>query len=283
MQTLKDSLTNTNHKEWLHSLMKQGISMREQFRKDMPFLDEMPYSEQRKLWREYLELPTPLVPSAEDDTSEASCLRCRDMKWISKNKFDAIPCPDCMMDEVKQRALAYSGIPETKRQYTFDSWKPNKGSDEAFKAAYQLSMGESGFKLLLIYGDTGNGKTHLAYAAGLQAIKRGVNTRFFYVPDMFSEIRNAIQRNESDLLIDRIKHYPFLILDDIGVRTETEWQGALIEEIINHRYSNELPSIFTTNKNPQFLGPAVLSRLKDGVISKLVLNSSADYRAKKGK
>lgn len=272
--------------------MNKTLELRKQLREKNPDFDSLSYQEQRRLWRESLGLHNPPVPSAQDEDRDASCLQCRDQGWLlhyrtlpngESEYLGVIPCPGCAhwQEEKVQYALKCSGIPEAKKICNFVSfnWEV-PGVGESANLAYELSKGTAKFKLLLLYGGTGNGKTHLAYAAVLEAASRGLNGKFEYVPSMFSKIRQAMDAKgqSADDIINTIKQCDFLALDDIGVRKETEWQQATLEEIINYRYANELPLIATTNKDPKGLGEAILSRFKDTVLSRMVLNPARDYR-----
>jgi DNA replication protein DnaC len=271
----------------------EAVRLREELRRQHPEFDSLPYKEQEALWRGFLGLPNPPVPSAEDQYRDASCLVCHDTGWVTrriaageKTKDESIPCPNCSDwgERQKQYQLELSGIPEAKRVCNFLSFKGVEGAREAFDVVYYLAKGEVAYKLVLIYGDTGNGKTHLAYAAVLEAIERGLKAQFWYVPDLFGEIRKAMElqgQDSSDGVISRVESCPFLALDDIGVRKETPWQGESLERIINYRYAHELPLIATTNKDPRGLGPAILDRFRDAVLSKMVLNTAPTFRTQK--
>ena len=47
--------------------------------------------------------------------------------------------------------------------------------------------------------------------------------------------------------MDKAKAAPFAVLDDMGVRTSTDGFRGDLHEIINHRVSNKLPTIYTSN------------------------------------
>lgn len=259
--------------------------MRGEFRALTPDLDEKPYDEQRRLWRSYLKLPTPLMPSAEDLYRDASCLTCRDhgwiTRWITENECRAFPCPNCSgWDERrKQYILDAMGIPEAKRCCNFQSWVPRPGTQEAADEAYALGTGTATYSLLLVYGGVGNGKTHLAYAAGLEAGERGLATRFVQLGALMSELRMAMQSGGSaDSKVAELKRCDFLVLDDLGAEQGTDWQQSLIEELVNYRYAEEKPTLITTNKDPKSFSPALRSRFVDASISKMVFNQAGDYR-----
>ena len=246
--------------------------------------------ERNKLWREKLGLPFPQAPSQQDQYRESSCLKCRDGRWIQNISLDqngeriygdVIPCPDCVEDDKERRMMAYSGIPETQRLATFETFKVVKGSEDAFKAAKGLVYGAQ-HCMLLIYGGYGSGKTHLAYAAVLEALKLGMTAKFLYIPEFMGNLRRQIDLGENlQGTIDNVKSVQLLALDDFGAEQGTPWQQTILEEIINHRYANSLHTIVTTNKDVEKIPGPILSRFHDQQMSKRVLNQAGDYRLKK--
>ena len=72
---------------------------------------------------------------------------------------------------------------------------------------------------------------------------------------------------------------PFLALDDMGVETGTDWQKQQIEEIILHRYEEEMATIATANDLGR-LTPRVRSKFADARRSLTVHNMAADFRQK---
>ncbi len=285
METAKECLNTIPGPKTLCDLVRKGIEMRKSFLTDYPNLKTLPAKQQQELWNQYCDLPTPLVPSEENRCREASCLVCRDGGWIISRDQKAIPCPNCSQweEKKKQWLLEQSGIPEAKRICNLMSFIVRAGTEEAFKAVYELASGQASYKFLLIYGAVGCGKTHLAYAAGLEAKERGLGVRFYHVGELLSELRKLMNSagQSPETLLDELKACDFLILDDLGANLGTDWQMAMIEELINYRYSHELPLIVTSNKDQTKLPAPILSRFKDARLSKRVLNSASDYRGQK--
>ncbi len=136
-------------------------------------------------------------------------------------------------------------------------------------------------KSLLLTGACGSGKTHLAvallnwwYAEQLTEnregrifpLKRG---RFVVVPDLLLEIKaswdekeNFRGENEKEI-IDRYGFYSFLVLDDLGSETMSEWSRTVISNIINRRYNECKQTIITTN-----LSTAELAAIDDRIPSR---------------
>ena len=72
---------------------------------------------------------------------------------------------------------------------------------------------------LVLVGDSGCGKTHLAVAIANERIQRGEEVFFAFVPDLLDHLRYTFSpdsRVTYDELFDRVKQTPLLILDDLG-------------------------------------------------------------------
>ena len=154
------------------------------------------------------------------------CPRCGGRGWMGydvpvghENFGRADPCdyPGCHKDqwEAKRRspgAMKNKGI--DKPGQTFETFKPLKGTKEAFEKAKALAKGDANFISLLIFGDVGNGKSHLASATAMVLNQRGITCRFYVVADMFAYIRDGISVNEFDERKQAIKDSMALVLDD---------------------------------------------------------------------
>ena len=107
---------------------------------------------------------------------------------------------------------------------------------------------------IYIYGSSGTGKTHLTACMCNELtnqLKQCLFTNFF---EISKSIRNTFNNNgESEVnLIERLSHVDFLFIDDIGTELlkkngEDTWLQEKIYDIINKRYNNKLPTIFTSN------------------------------------
>lgn len=226
----------------------------------------------------------PLYPSILDEWEEAQCRKCRDGGLIATRyvEHDGVyyaytPC-ECQEGKLAKQREDASGIPERHLETCFETFIPILEAKDAFDAATSLAIGKANYKILLIYGGVGNGKTHLAYSAVVEACRLGIVATYVYAPDMFREIRSLFERSEDPT--HNFKVSEFLVIDDLGAEHETEWTKSVFEEILDYRYSNELTTIVTTNKPPTVLSEPVLSRFTDQRISKLVENKAPDYRPK---
>ena len=110
---------------------------------------------------------------------------------------------------------------------------------------------------ILLYGKAGTGKTILAAQILLslceQAYLEGSEHRnfacFVSLSDLYMELKASFGNNEEheQEIIERYKDYYALCIDDIGLPVSSEWAYGVLYNIINHRYEQMLPTIFTSN------------------------------------
>jgi DNA replication protein DnaC len=133
---------------------------------------------------------------------------------------------------------------------------------------------------LLLTGGTGTGKTYQAYGA-LRRIAEAGPRRYEIIAttaaDMYSSLRPGGSRANSDQDLGRLAHVPLLLLDDLGSAKASEWVEEITYRLINERYNQCLPTIFTSNfptraerdKEGRQLGPDLISIFGDRIVSRL--------------
>jgi len=126
-------------------------------------------------------------------------------------------------------------------------------------------------KSLYIHGPRGTGKTHLIAAFIRDEIKELLKNedmdnnsfgehynnypRLVDVPSLLLEIRQTFNQgtyNTNDFntekdIIEKYSTVPTLYLDDLGAEKSTNWAIQTLYLIIDHRYSNEMKTIITSN------------------------------------
>ncbi len=123
---------------------------------------------------------------------------------------------------------------------------------------------------LYFCGDVGTGKTHLAVAVMNELIARKrVPSLFVTVPELLDNLRGTYNdpgRN-LDEWMDAVKNAELLVLDDLGSENATEWVRERIFVIVNHRYRQKLPTVFTSNIGPKDLSAQLGGRTASRIIS----------------
>jgi DNA replication protein DnaC len=103
---------------------------------------------------------------------------------------------------------------------------------------------------LYFCGGVGTGKTHLAVAVMNELIrKKRVPSLFVTVPELLDNLRETYNKpgRNLDEWMDAVQNADFLVLDDLGSERTTEWVRERIFVIVNHRYREALPTVFTSN------------------------------------
>lgn len=176
--------------------------------------------------------------------------------------------------------LKIKGISSKKQTFeTFD--RQVKGVREAVNSFYELAHGKTNLPFLLVYGTTGNGKTHLCQATTIVLNKRGIGTQLYTVADLMAQLKVSIPNNTTEKEIKLLKEYPGLILDDLGVEYGSAWELSKLEEVIDARYRERLITVLTTNRDLDQISERIVSRFSDPDVGTVVLNKAEDYRRMK--
>ena len=145
------------------------------------------------------------------------------------------------------------GVPRRVWECTF---KNDKG-----KAKDEVMPWLNGF--LILMGDVGTGKTHLAIAAAKIFWQNNMivsgdkynesfkppSIEFLICPEMIFACQNNFDM--SQIIIDDALKPDLLVLDDLGIEKVTDFTRQLLYLIINKRYNNLKSTIITTNRNMQ--------------------------------
>jgi DNA replication protein DnaC len=121
---------------------------------------------------------------------------------------------------------------------------------------------------LILQGQPGTGKTHLACAIANQVITNGASARFTTVMQLVRAIRATWKRDSElteDAVLQSIIDYDLLIIDEIGVQYETESEKLILFDVLNGRYENEKPTILLTNLVGQELNACIGERNVDRI------------------
>ncbi len=171
---------------------------------------------------------------------------------------------------------------------TFENFKVVPGAKDAFRASKLIATLETEWKLLLIYGKWGSGKTHLLEAIALEIWRRGYSVKVQTFPDFVSRLKETFDRsgNPGDTSFEEIMtqfcSMPYLLLDDVGIAgSVSQFSFDQLERVMLSRYRANLLTVITSNLDYAKLPPFVTSRFSDGEKGRMVLNEAPDYRPQK--
>lgn len=233
------------------------------------------------------------ILDAQTEQTEEWCEKHQRPK-VRVKKTGTVLCFKCGYEErrefEKQKAQAsYERNEEKKRLYyleefsmmdnelkfaTFDNFKadtPEKQADLDFVKKEARAYIKGAQNNLVLIGDVGVGKSHLAYSA-IKAIS-DYNKKLatvINVVDLVSKAKEnkfGLEAYYTNLLSGQDKNdkIEYLVLDDLGTEKTTEWSSNLIYSILNKRTN----TIITTNLTPDEIqrryGKRIFSRIFKGV------------------
>lgn len=206
----------------------------------------------------------------------------------------------CQQEKAQQERLSrlfeLSRLGEQLRDMTFDTFYTNARYDEGVVSGTAVrqdisrnlkkalstatAFAKEPHAWLVLLGEYGCGKTHLAVAIANYRIAIGEPVLFQVVPDLLDHLRAAFSPNSPvtyDTLFEEVRSAPLLILDDLGAHSGSPWAEEKLFQIVNHRNNHLLPTVVTTNLPLEKLPPRLVSRMTVSGSILLAINAP-DYR-----
>lgn len=137
--------------------------------------------------------------------------------------------------------------------YKFENFEVNSNNKKVYQSLKNYSeklVNEVERKGLILVGNNGVGKTHLACSIANELIKNGIPIIYGTLINLLAELKNIydVYNNISEMKIIKLyEKVDLLIIDDLGKEKPSEWGLEKLFTIINSRYENNLPVIITTN------------------------------------
>jgi DNA replication protein DnaC len=163
-------------------------------------------------------------------------------------------------------------VPFIYRTATADHTNVREWADDLVAATREQAAGRivpaiGRHRSLLLLGPTGVGKTHQAYGVLRYLAPTGI--RLTWTATSSADLYAALRPRagvDSETEFRRYAHAPLLLVDDLGAAKSSEWTEEINFRLINHRYENQLPTIFTSNVLPKELSDRVGDRCASRLI-----------------
>jgi len=222
---------------------------------------------------------------------------------------DGSYCYECNMEKIeeadrKRRAEKLEALKKdpTKRlkrfgvplKYIDSSLETFRGNDNLVRACREYENGG-----LVLYGNTGCGKTHLAVSLVRERVLNQItkqlaeienhttekNMEFITVPDLLLEIRASFKdgsENTEESIINHYSDVDFLVLDDLGSEKSSEFAITTLYIIIDRRDRDMKSTVITTNLSPAEIENQLNARIASRMSGmKNIKINMPDYRKKR--
>jgi DNA replication protein DnaC len=181
-------------------------------------------------------------------------------------------CPVCREHEFQSK-LSRCGVSEVNIACTLDNWIPRNDQETTHLETVREFAEKTRIGFLFLLGGIGLGKTHLGvgvlrrYSAGAVFIKQSTLLR---------ELRATYSDKQAKDPIERCKAASLLVLDEMGLSSGGRVEAPMLHEILDHRYSEKLPTVITSNLSwdelKAELGDRLSDRLKESAFAVLLFS-----------
>lgn len=146
-----------------------------------------------------------------------------------------------------ERRLQEARFPHRKR---LEDFKFEQAPAVSAAQLHQLAKGEyiARAENLILIGDSGTGKTHLATGLGIAACYQGRRVRFISVAALVTELQEAQEARQLVRTVRRYAGIELLVLDELGYVRASEAGAELLFQVLAER--NESASIIVTTNLP---------------------------------
>jgi len=137
---------------------------------------------------------------------------------------------------------------------------------QRYSAAFGNKIQETGGGLILT-GNPGTGKTHLAIGLGRDLASVGWHVSYVNLTNLIRKIRSTWKDDtlSEDEMIRRLQDLNLLIIDEVGAQTGSDNERNIVFEIVNGRYEQVKPTIIISNYSVKEVADFISERSVDRI------------------
>ena len=196
------------------------------------------------------------------------------LEIAAKEKKSTIEILDYLMDqelrskEVRSLALRKrkAGFPMEKRLDDFDFGFQPSLDKAVIKEIASLKFIHNAENVVLL-GPPGVGKTHLAIALGIEAVRAGFRVQFANASALIERLAKADREKRLEEMIRELSRFQLIIIDEMGYLPFDDFGAHCFFQLVSRRYERA-SIIFTSNKSYGEWGDI----FKDHVIAAAILD-----------
>lgn len=170
----------------------------------------------------------------------------------------------------KQRFIQQAKFPTSKRLQDY-SWHqdivlPPQLNQNCLEDLLFIESKEN----VVLVGNPGTGKTHLAIALGRKACENGIETRFWRVSDLVEKLEEALRKNQLPAFRRRFDRAKLIILDEMGYVPFSKEGAELLFQLISDWYETKSIIITSNLEFSQWHRIFVDTRLTGALVDRLI-------------
>src|SRR6202451_2898246 len=206
--------------------------------------------------------------------SEAVCPECNGTGWkiVEREEVSGAARCECVAAARAEGLESGANIPLLYANASFENFLLSRENPIGYRELTEVYLAVRGYARefpnpakpgLLLMGDPGSGKTHLAVAAFRAILAKGFEGLFFDYQNLLDRIRSSYDQTSqtSDKEAYRVAmDKEVLLLDDLGAHRVTDWVEDTVTSIITARCNNKKPLIATTNLPDVEAGSSMFDR-----------------------
>ena len=148
-------------------------------------------------------------------------------------------------DRARQRHVQQARFPVLKTLDSFD-FTAQPSINEALVRELMSGQYIDRKENVLLVGNSGTGKTHLATALAFAACAQGRRARFFTVSGLVTAMLEAREERQLERMLRALRHYDLVALDELGYVPFSKAGAELLFEVVSRAYERQ-SLIVTTN------------------------------------
>jgi DNA replication protein DnaC len=194
------------------------------------------------------------------------CAVCADTGYVENGSKPLERCA-CLKQRLIEKYYDFSNLRGVLEEENFDTFdfryysmevdkdegvSPKSNMQTIYEVAMKFTAGFGvTYQNLLLYGDTGLGKTFISNCVAKELLDKGRTVLYVTAPRLFKVIEdyrfNRDEMDEPDEMLEAVTDVDLFILDDLGTEFSTVVTSAALFDIINQRMLAKKPTIISTN------------------------------------